>query len=43
VGDPGGIMKHEPQQMLWFMFTIHDMTISGENNENNEKEVGEMT
>ena len=44
MGGPGGVTKHEPQHLSWFVFAIHDMTISGENDENDEKvEVGETT
>jgi len=44
VGGPSGVMKHEPRRLSWFVFAIHDTTISGENNENDEKvEVGKTT
>jgi len=44
VGGPSGVTKHEPRRLSWFVFAIHDMTISGENDKNDEKvEVGETT
>jgi len=35
VGGPGGVTKHEPRRLSWFVFAIHDTTTSG----GNDKEV----
>jgi hypothetical protein len=33
VGGPGGVMKHKPRRLSWFVFAIHDTTTSGGNDE----------
>ena len=33
VGGPGGVTKHEPRRLSWFVFAIHDTTTSGGNDD----------